>query len=262
MDYFKRQSPLRRWKFLLSVALPALAILWLAFYAIRSDRRAYSAGSLSSAHAVLTKQCAACHVTQLGFFTEQVIDQKCLACHDGPMHHATQAFAPACASCHTDHRGAIRLAATSDANCAQCHANLTARGTSTNFTRNIDSFESNHPEFAVLRAGHPDPGTIQLNHYRHLQPDLLGPRSWQPGTDEFARIALSLRAADANRGKIWQHGDKQSSRRTSVGASSGVRQQMERVTSGRGRFWISKRELYMAPATYARTCAACHTLQF
>src|SRR5713101_2568805 len=34
-----------------------------------------SAGSLSSAHAVLTRQCAACHVTQAGFFSEKVTDQ-------------------------------------------------------------------------------------------------------------------------------------------------------------------------------------------
>src|ERR1019366_2810133 len=82
---------------------------------------------------------------------------------------------PPCASCHADHRGAIRLASTSDADCTQCHANLTTRSNSTTFARKIDRFESNHPEFAVLRSGRSDPGTIQLNHCRHLQPNLLGP---------------------------------------------------------------------------------------
>ena len=140
LDYFKRPSPLRRWRFLLSVAAPALAILWIAWYGIRSDRRVYSAGSLSTAHAVLTKQCSACHVSKLGFYDAKVIDQKCLACHDGPMHHATQAFTPSCASCHADHRGAIRLAATSDANCTQCHANL-------DDAREFHQFRPQHRQF-------------------------------------------------------------------------------------------------------------------
>ena len=168
LEYFKRSSPLRHWRFLLSVALPALAIVWLAWYAVRSDRRVYSAGSLSSAHAVLSKQCAACHLTQVGFFSEKTSDQKCLACHDGAIHHAAQEFTPSCASCHADHRGAIRLAATSDANCTQCHSSLATRTGSTAFARNVKGFEGDHPDFAVLRAGHGDPGTIQLNHYRPL----------------------------------------------------------------------------------------------
>ncbi len=131
LDYFKRSSPPRRWRFLLSVAAPALAILWIAWYGVRSDRRVYSAGNLSTAHAVLAKQCSACHLSNLGFYDAKVIDLKCLTCHDGPLHHATQVFTPACASCHADHRGAIRLAATSDANCTQCHADLATRESST-----------------------------------------------------------------------------------------------------------------------------------
>jgi hypothetical protein len=249
MEYFKRQSPLRRWALLLSVALPSAMILWLVFSAIRSDRRAYSAGRLSSAHAVLTKQCSACHVTQLGFFTQQVIDQKCLTCHDGPMHHATQKFTPSCASCHTDHRGAIRLAATSDKNCAQCHASLTAHGAATNFTQHIDSFESNHPEFEVLRGGHPDPGTIQLNHYRHLQPNLLGPNGSRV---QLACTDCHRSATDGN--AAWPYGDA----KVEDGAAKSLA--TNGVISG-SALPVSSRA-YMAPATYARTCAACHSLQF
>src|SRR6202043_2620067 len=116
-------------------------------------------------------------VSTLGFYDKKVIDQKCLACHDGAVHHLSQAFTPSCASCHADHRGTIRLAATSDANCAQCHASLETRGSSTNFVKNISSFEGNHPEFAVVRGERRDPGNIQLNHYVHLQPNLLGSNS-------------------------------------------------------------------------------------
>src|SRR6266849_4406159 len=112
LEYFKRSSPLRRGRFLVSVVFLALAVLWLAWYGIRSDRRVYSAGSLSSAHAVLTRQCAACHVTQAGFFSEKVTDQKCLSSHDGSIHHATLMLTPACASCHADHRFPWPLPAT------------------------------------------------------------------------------------------------------------------------------------------------------
>lgn len=249
LEYFKRSSPLRRWRFVLSVAFPALAVMWLAWYGIRSDRRVYSAGTLSSAHALLTKQCADCHVTQAGFFSEPVADQKCLACHDGSIHHATQAFTPACASCHADHRGSIRLAATSDASCTQCHANLSTRAGSANFARNIDSFEGGHPEFSALRAGRGDPGTIQLNHYRHLQPNLLGPNSVRL---QMVCTDCHRSAADAN--AEWPYGDPQSQK----GAANGISSSAAKPDP----FVVFSSRTYMAPASFAHACAACHSLQF
>jgi hypothetical protein len=249
MEYFKRRGPLRRWKLLLSVSLPALAIVWLAWYGIRSDRRVYSAGSLAPSHAVLTKQCASCHVTQAGFVSEKVADQKCLACHDGAIHHAAQEFTPSCASCHTDHRGAIRLAATSNADCTQCHSSLTTHTGSTNFVRNINTFDGDHPEFAVLRAGRGDPGTIQLNHYRHLQPNLLGPNGSRV---QMVCTDCHRSAADAN--GPWPYGDSQSQSGTAKTAPANAAKP-DTVVSTPSR-------AYMAPATYARTCAACHSLQF
>ena len=241
LEYFKRASPLRRWRFLLSVALVALAILWVAWYAIRADRRVYSAGTLAPSHAVLTKQCASCHVTQAGFFSAKVADQKCVACHDGAIHHSSQEFTPSCASCHADHRGAIRLAATSDSDCTRCHSSLTTHAGPTNFIRNINSFDGDHPEFAVLRAGRGDPGTIQLNHYRHLQPNLLGPNGSRV---QMVCTDCHRSAADAN--APWPFGDSQS-RSGTAKTESGV---------------SAPPRAYMAPATYARTCAACHSLQF
>ncbi len=248
LDYFKRASPMRRWRFWLSVVAPVLALAWLAWYAARGDRRVYSAGNLAPAHAVLTKQCSACHVSHLGFFDEKVADQKCVACHDGPVHHATQLFTPSCASCHTDHRGAIRLAATSDGNCTRCHAALETRGSSVGFVRKIRSFAGDHPEFAVVRAGRPDPGGIQLNHYRHLQPDLLGPNG--------SRVQMTCSdchrsAADA--GRPWPYADAKSQAATPAGKMNADGSNAEASAPSRA---------YMAPATYAHTCAACHTLQF
>jgi hypothetical protein len=250
LDYFKRPSPMRRWRFWLSFAAPLLAIAWLVWHAALGDWRVYSAGNLALAHAVLTKQCSACHVSHLGFYEEKVADQKCIACHDGPVHHATQMFMPLCASCHADHRGTIRLAATSDANCTRCHAELETRAGSVNFIRKISSFSSDHPEFAVLRAGRPDPGTIQLNHYRHLQPDLLGPNG--------SRVQMTCSdchrpAADAS--GPWPYGDAKNQTPAPARKMDRGGNDLEVTVSVPSR-------AYMAPATYAHTCAACHTLQF
>jgi hypothetical protein len=249
LDYFKRPSPLHRWRFMLSVAAVALALLWIAWHALRGDRRVYSAGALSAAHAVLTERCSACHVSSLGFFNEKVTDQKCLACHDGPVHQSRQVFTPSCASCHADHRGSIRLAATGDANCTQCHANLTARGNSTQFVRNVASFENNHPEFAALRPERRDPGTIQLNHYLHLQPNLLGPNG--------SRVQMAC--ADCHRSapdaaSPWPYGDSKSKTEISKDLSAGISKNEPSIAA--------PSRAYMAPATYAQTCAACHSLQF
>ena len=249
LDYFKRPNPLRHWRFLLSVGALALAILWIAWYAVRNDLRVYSAGGLSSAHAVLTERCSACHESTIGFFDEKASDLKCLTCHDGPIHHVAQTFTPACASCHADHRGAVRLAATSDANCTQCHAGLATRGSSTSFVRNIGSFEKSHPEFAALRSGRRDPGTIQLNHYLYLQPNLLGPNGSrvQMGCTDCHRSV-----ADAN--GPWSYGDSSSQAGTLKDLSAGVSKNEPNISP--------PSRAYMAPATYAQTCAACHALQF
>jgi hypothetical protein len=249
LDYFKRPSPLRHLLFLLSVAALALAVLWIAWYGIRKDRRVYSAGALSTAHAVLTKQCSACHSSTMGFFDEKVSDQKCLVCHDGPVHHSTQVFAPTCASCHADHRGAIRLAATSDANCTQCHADLATRGSSTNFVHTVGSFETSHPEFAALRSERGDSGTIQLNHYLHLQPNLLGPNG-----SRIQMVCTDCHRSAADAGGPWPYGDSKSQAGTPKDSSAnGPKNEPNFFTPARA---------YLAPATYAQTCAACHALQF
>jgi hypothetical protein len=254
LDYFKRPSPFRRWRFLLSIAAPVLAITGIAWYGLRGDRRVYSAGGLSAAHAVLTKQCAACHVANAVMLVRSVADEKCLACHDGPVHHTTQAFTPSCASCHTDHRGAIRLAATSDSNCAQCHADLSIHAGSARFVRNISSFENSHPEFAVLRSGRSDPGTIQLNHYLHLQPNLLGPKG-----SRVQMVCTDCHRSATDAGGPWPYADTKSQgenlNRQAARAS-------ESESSGNESDVAPPPRAYMAPTTYAQTCAACHGLQF
>jgi hypothetical protein len=241
MNYFLRPAPLRRWRLWLSVALPALAVLWLGWQALGRDAHVYSSGRLSPSHAVLTARCEVCHVRAAGGFTARTGDVACVACHDGPVHHANAAFTPSCASCHVEHRGAVRLAATADASCAQCHADLQTRSGAPSFVRDITSFASGHPEFAILREGRGDPTTIKLNHYRHLQPNLAGPN----GPVQLACQDCHRTPADA---RAWPYG----------GAPS-------RVAAGAAKpdpLAPLPTSAYMAPPAFTQACAGCHSLQF
>jgi len=226
LNYFREPRPLRQWRFRLSLAALALALAWIGWHAGRRDNDVYSAGKLSAAHAVFSNRCSACHVTAGGlFFVRRVSNHACLDCHDGPIHHASQTFTPSCASCHADHRGAIRLAEVSDASCTQCHANLATRAGPSHYFTHIESFSSDHPEFAVLRSGGDDPTTIRFNHALHMQPNLTGPTGRvQLICGDCHRLANNASAETA----LAPH---------AVGD-------------------------VMAPATYAATCASCHTLQF
>jgi hypothetical protein len=241
MHYFKRPHPFRRWRTGLSILLPALAIVWLGWAALSRNDRVYSSGKMSAGHAVLAARCGECHVKQVGSFSAKANDQACRACHDGPTHHANQSFTPNCSSCHAEHRGRKRLAATADANCTQCHANLLAVGASTQFVNHIEGFGAAHPEFAALRPGSLDPGTIKLNHAAHLRAKLLGPNGpVDLDCDDCHRPAASNAA--------WRFGSAQPAGKSMPGKFDPPSR-------------VSLRA-YMAPISYANNCIACHSLQF
>jgi hypothetical protein len=245
MNYFKRPNPFRRWRFWLSVAVPLAAILWLVWHGVTGNRRVYSAGKMSSAHAVLGAKCEACHFEMAGFFSEKTSDRACLACHDGPIHHANQTFTPNCSSCHVEHRGHARLAETSDADCSQCHADLRTNGEPTKFVRDIENFGSGHPQFAALRSGSPDPGTIKLNHAVHMKKNLKGPN----GEPEQMDCDDCHRTPDAAGGR-WRFEAPPPILMTVSILPSGLPPARSMLNA------------YMVTPTYALTCAGCHGLQF
>jgi len=255
MNYFTRPHPLRRWRFRLSVALPVLAALWLGWHAVRGDARPYLSGGLSPAHALLTARCETCHVRSGSEFSAGASDAACLTCHDGPPHHATAAFTPSCASCHVEHRGAVRLAATADATCTQCHADLHTSGGPTTFVSNISSFATQHPEFAVLRAGGPDPNGIKLNHYRHMQPNLAGPSGAGPqGSVQLICQDCHRTPADT---RAWPYASGAPA--AGIAAGNGA---ISNSTTGNSLLAPGPSAAYMAAPAYAQACAACHTLEF
>jgi hypothetical protein len=257
LSYFKRAQPLRRWRFILSVAFPALALLWLAVAGVSKNRTPYSMGTMSAPHAVFAQKCSACHAADTISFRHPVTDQACLACHDGPIHHADQEFTPSCSSCHVEHQGRIRLTAVRDSSCAQCHANLSTRLGAPHFVRTIRSF-TRHPEFAPLRDNFSDPGAIKFNHRLHLLGNLLGPSGRR----------VNLACDDCHRPGTphgsWPYGAPGVEAVTfSGGAQFSPRAAIPFEAAHFTTATQKRTELaYMAPPTYANTCFSCHALQF
>jgi mono/diheme cytochrome c family protein len=198
LQYFKRLHPFRRWKLILSIAAPLVAAAALLAYAARGDQRIYMSGPVSTAHAMFATQCSECHrpsgaaATTAGMpgggaFFVKVSDKGCLRCHDGAVHHDTQAFTPSCASCHQEHKGQAVLARLGDTQCVQCHADLKT-DKPTAFATSIRHFASGHPEFAIavkdsgavrrVRLDRPaelkDTAQVKLNHQKHLKVGLKG----------------------------------------------------------------------------------------
>jgi predicted CXXCH cytochrome family protein len=183
LNYFKRPHGLRRVRMLLSIAAPALGLLWLGSMAMAGSRAPYSSGPVSSAHAFAEMKCEACHQRD-DSFRAHVTDNACLTCHAGPSHppsppsgasarQAAPVRGPACVTCHREHQGRVRLAAAvPDGMCVECHGDLPAGSGS--IARSVGAFPSDHPEFGVLREGK-DPGTVRFNHEVHVKNDLRGP---------------------------------------------------------------------------------------
>jgi len=177
LNYFKRSTPFKRANLWLSVLVPLLAVGWIAWRGFSGDSRVYSSGRMSEPHAVLEKQCAACHVQKAGEFSAKAEDAACLACHDGPVHHENQVGAkvPTCATCHVEHRGRIDLSAAANQTCAECHGKLQVPSGQLHYAAHIQNLEKGHPEFALLRGDAKDIGTIRLNHAVHMKPIRQGP---------------------------------------------------------------------------------------
>jgi len=258
LNYFKRPTSLKRAKFWLSLWLPLLALIWIAWRGFSGDPRVYSSGRMSEPHAVLEKECAACHVQKAGAFSAKAADSACLDCHDGPPHHTAQTPTPACATCHSEHRGRINIAAASNQACAECHSNLRASRGATQYASHINSFEDGHPEFAALRfvAGlaPSDPGTIKLNHAIHMKPIRRGPNG--PAVQLECGNCHHATAPDPD----LTYADPKYRAATvsykDTGEALSVRSEIPRASRG-----ATGREL-MAPVKFANACAACHLLTF
>jgi hypothetical protein len=249
LQYFARLSPFRRWKMWLSIGGPLLALLWIFRANVLGHQSVYSPGPVSEAHAVFGDRCSLCHISNASF-RAPVADATCLACHEAPAHNSRQTFTPACSSCHVEHRGAVRLADIADNGCAQCHADLKSNNGTTLIDPHVSGFDGHHPQFAAVRAGR-DPGTVNLNHYVHLQPTLRGPAG-----------AVQMKCDDCHRplnvNEPWPFSvavvQPASQQPVIVGPADTQQRKRRSVEVGPGA--------YMTPIRYVNQCAACHVLQF
>ena len=264
LNYFMRPTPLKRAKLWLNVTAPALALAWILAHGLARDSQVYSSGRMSEAHAVLESECTACHIKTVGAFSARASDTACLACHDGPMHHATTQptriwparNAPSCAACHTEHRGRVNLVAMSNETCTQCHADLQdAAGRSTEFAKHIESLENGHPEFAALRTGSNSwsyPRTILLNHALHMKPLRRGPTG--PNVQLECGNCHRTQAA----GPDLTYSDARYRAEATTKYQQALMFSPDALQSARP---ATGREL-MATVKFANACAACHLLTF
>ncbi len=250
MNYFKKVTASLRWRRMLSLAVPAVFLLWLFTSGVVGNQLPYSSGPVSKAHSVFAKQCATCHasmvngVKTVGFKNNATADA-CLNCHQAPAHQANQPFTPECSSCHVEHRGTVQLTHTADSNCVRCHANLTTSSGTPHFERTVFNFSTKHPEFRPLRKDSRDPGTIAFNHYVHLRADI-------PGPSGKVRLACDdCHRTPADSGRAWRFAENR-------GKDPVLSPQTDVLDIRRP----NSRRAYMLPVTYERTCAACHRLQF
>ncbi len=180
LDYFRRPSPLRRWRRWIiwgSLVLPLLVVV--AAFAFPGASTLFQAGPVSDAHSMFNEDCQRCHTesfqTVRRFLpwnesVRAVSDQACQQCHEGARHSARQVSEPSCSSCHREHRGRTELVAVRDSHCTSCHANLEPhrQGGAPSQVENVTSFPSGHPEFGLWRRQESDPGQLHFNHKAHL----------------------------------------------------------------------------------------------
>ena len=258
LNYFKRPTPLKRAKFWLSLLLPLVALIWISSRGFGSDHRVYSSGSLSQAHAILEKECSACHMQKAEAFSSEAADSACLRCHDGPAHHVAQTSVPKCASCHDEHRGRINITGATNQTCAECHSDLKASRGAAQYASHIRTFEDGHPEFAALRSVESgavkDPGTIKLNHAIHMKPIRSGPN----GPNVQLECVNCHRATAADADLTYADPKYRAATVSYKDADEFLPLHSETLRAPRS---VTGREL-MAPVRFANACAACHLLTF
>jgi hypothetical protein len=254
LNYFKRPTPLKRAKFWLSLLLPLLALVWISWRGFSGDHRVYSSGRMSEAHAILEKGCVTCHVQQAGTFSAKAADNACLACHDGPTHHASQTKSLECSTCHSEHRGRVNIKATGNQSCAECHVDLKAASGALRFAAHIRSFEDGHPQFAALREGAHDPGTIKLNHAIHMKPIRRGPT----GPIVNLECGNCHRTTSADVDLTYADPKYRAASVSYKESEEFLPAHAETLTPPHP---MSGREL-MAPVKFANACAFCHLLTF
>jgi len=271
--------PLTRRRMLTLGGLGGLAFLvYFFFNSLFLNDSFVSSGPLSSQHAKLENDCAACHQK-----FASVIDAKCSGCHE-PSGKRTQIFDFAahyiyrsgkkerpktakakfasagmpCFSCHPDHLGrAAPLTAVPDARCIGCH--------------DFGSFNDDHPEFEFARDKKPDDRGLVFSHINHVNDYLPGKdfqkkclecHLYQTGGQHFKPLDFNEQCRECHTKQLggYRHKDRAalgnpSNKCKLCHVVSGVRimaVQNEQTIFTRAQF-------NHQPHVMARNCLECHT---
>ena len=274
-DSYRRSDGIARWRLVMSIGMPLMVLVlfviapaWNRSPAFSRWGRFASPGPLMRSHAVWESQCEVCHLPFTSVDRSKVSDQKCLVCHDGRPHHASQLSSgvPPCGSCHNDHRGReTSLVRMDDSYCIHCHRALTAfrKGDAgaLRFAASVTRFDGNpdhHPEFRWLSKGlMGDPSQVIFNHKLHLAHGLNSGPEVKPFT--FAQLPETARKRYG-----WkQRQDVNSAVQLACASCHVLDSKESRATSGIARSWpIGSAGAYMLPVSYARNCRDCHPLAF
>ncbi|RMH17073.1 MAG: hypothetical protein D6696_16595 [Acidobacteria bacterium] len=162
--------PRRRRLLFAGIVLAAAFVAYAAFDFVAGGADFVVGGPLSSSHATLEQDCAACHVPFASAASE-----RCATCHEKygdrlgvysfASHYlyrsrdfqrlGTREHEVGCAACHREHGGReAPLTAVGDALCTSCH--------------DFGSFAQGHPPPSFAGGG-PDPAGLRFPHARHVR---------------------------------------------------------------------------------------------
>ena len=238
LQYFTRPHVFRRWRFWLSVAVPVIALGWFVTQRAQGGQKVYSSGTTGRVargiHAA---------VQSLPRRPRRQLQPRRSATRP-----ASPAMTPPCItrirlSLPNVHRAmsntkAPMLFSHRGPSCSQCHADLRTRDGQPHYISSIAGFDRKHPEFSTLRSGKTDPGGVRLNHYLHLQPNLIGPNNTR----------MQLICDDCHGAKSADVAPHRAELNPTSLSEISTRHPHEQA--------------YMPPPEFAKHCAACHTLQF
>lgn len=237
-------------------AVAALILIVLAILPFKITATVYSPGPLSPAHAFIADRCDRCHTEMVQGKRKwtpirPASDDACLSCHQSPAHHfgEKQPSPPTCASCHTEHQGAVQLVQVKDRQCLNCHSSLKKHFGDTKFL-NVSGFNGKrHPEFEAVRdrPSNLPRSTIIFPHGLHMG-DTMRTINGEKLKPEDQTCDNCHRPLAGNDGRKWQFAE----------ASIPIEEKRDRIQH---RHPDAGRE-HMNMPSYEKHCAQCHALEF